>query len=159
MRHDYLAQGKLMPKLETWVALGSLGMCIMFIALILSFFNFLVGPKGNGPDVYVDPTGVMIQLISISGAPSLILAGTVFGLTKSYCATRAAIILITTGIIMISGIITASTLTLKINEQFIVGGIDVIHYIFTVAGMGFSILGVYLFKISKKYQNLEDEIH
>jgi hypothetical protein len=40
-----------MPKLETWVALGSLGMCIMFIALILSFFNFLVGPKGNGPDV------------------------------------------------------------------------------------------------------------
>lgn len=60
-----------MPKLETWVALGSLGMCIMFISLILSFFNFLVGPKGNGPDVYVDPTGVMIQMISISGAPSL----------------------------------------------------------------------------------------
>lgn len=81
-----------MPKLETWVALGSLGMCIMFTALLLSFFNFLVGPKGKGPDVYVDPTGVMIQLISISGAPSLILAGTVFGLTKSYGAIHAAII-------------------------------------------------------------------
>ncbi|HEX5978804.1 MAG TPA: hypothetical protein VFY68_16090, partial [Nitrososphaeraceae archaeon] len=128
-------------------------------ALILSFFNFLVGPKGNGPDVYVDPTGVMIQLISISGAPSLILAGTVFGLTRSYGAIRAAIILITTGIILISGIIAASTLTLKINEQFMVSGIDVIHYIFIVAGMGIAILGVYLFKLSKKYQNLEDEIH
>ena len=63
-----------MPKLETWVAFGSLGMGIMFIALMLSFLNFLIGPKGNGPNVYVDPTGVVIQLISIAGAPSIILA-------------------------------------------------------------------------------------
>ena len=148
-----------MPKLETWVALGSLGMCIMFTALLLSFFNFLVGPKGKGPDVYVDPTGVMIQLISISGAPSLILAGTFFGLTKSYGAIHAAITLITTGIILITGMIAAWTLTLKINEQFIVGGIDIIPYIFIVAGMSIAILGIYLFKKSKNYQKLEDEIH
>jgi hypothetical protein len=148
-----------MPKLETWVALGSLGMCIMFISLILSFFNFLVGPKGNGPDVYVDPTGVMIQMISISGAPSLILAGTVFGLAKSYGTIQAAIILMTTGIIMIAGMIAAWTLILKINEQFVVSGIDIIPYIFIVAGMGISILGIYLFKKSKNYQKLEDEIH
>jgi hypothetical protein len=101
----------------------------------------------------------MIQLISILGAPSLILAGTYFGLTKSYGAIHAAIILITTGIILIAGIIAAWALTLKINEQLIVGGIDVIPYIFIVAGMGIAILGIYLFKISKKYQNLEDEIH
>ena len=148
-----------MPKLETWVALGSLGMCIMFISLILSFFNFLVGPKGNGPDVYVDPTGVMIQMISISGAPSLILTGTVFGLAKSYGTIQAAIILMTTGIIMIAGMIAAWTLILKINEQFVGGGIYIIPYIFIVAGMGISILGIYLFKKSKNYQKLEDEIH
>ncbi|HEX6028824.1 MAG TPA: hypothetical protein VFY64_07285 [Nitrososphaeraceae archaeon] len=45
MRDDYLAQGKIMPKLETRVAIGSLGMSIMFIALLLSFFNFLVYEK------------------------------------------------------------------------------------------------------------------
>lgn len=131
----------------------------MFRALILSFFNFLVGPKGNGPDVYVDPTGVMIQLISISGAPILILAGTVFGLTKSYGTNHAAIILITTGIILIVGMIAAWTLLLKINEQFVGGGIDIIPYIFIVAGIGIAILGIYLFKKSKSYRNLEVEIH
>jgi hypothetical protein len=131
----------------------------MFIALILSFFNFIVGPKGNGPDVYVDPTRVMIQLISISGAPSLILSGTVFGLTKSYGTIHAAIILITTGIILIAGMVAAWTLILKINEQFVVGGIDIIPYSFIVAGMGVAILGIYLFKKSKNYRNLEDEIH
>jgi len=148
-----------MTKLETWVALGSLRMCVMFLALILSFFNFLVGRKGNGPDVYVDPTGLMIQLISISRAPSLTLTSTFIGLTKAYGAIHAAIILITTGMILIAGIIAAWALTLKINEQFIVGGIDVIPYIFILAGMGMAILGIYPFKISKKYQNLEDEIH
>lgn len=101
----------------------------------------------------------MIQLISISRAPSLILTGTYFGLTKSSGAIHAVIILITTGIILISGIIAASTLTLKINEQFVIGRIDVIPYIFIFAGVGIATLCVNLFKISKKYQNLEDEIH
>ena len=55
--------------------------------------------------------------------------------------------------------IAAWTLTLKINEQFIVGGIDIIPYIFIVAGMGIAILGIYLFKKSENYQKLEDEIH
>jgi hypothetical protein len=94
-----------MPKLETWVAFGSLGMGIMFISLMLSFLNFLIGPKGNGPNVYVDPTGVVIQLISIAGAPSIILAGTVFGLRKSYGTVYAGIILIITGIILIVALI------------------------------------------------------
>ena len=98
-------------------------------------------------------------MISISGAPSLILAGTIFGPAKSYGTIHAAIILITTGIILIAGMIASWTLTLKINEQFVVGGIDIIPYIFIVAGMVIAILGIHLFKKSKKYQNLEDEIH
>ena len=98
-------------------------------------------------------------MISISGAPSLILAGTIFGPAKSYGTIHAAIILITTGIILIAGMIASWTLTLKINEQFVVGGIDIIPYIFIVAGMVIAILGIHLFKKSKNYQNLEDEIH
>jgi hypothetical protein len=149
-----------MPKLETWVAFGSLGMGIMFIALMLSFFNFLIGPKGTGPDVYVDPTGVVIQLISIAGAPSIILAGTVFGLRKSYGSINAAIILIMTGIILIVGMIIASWILIpKIEGQFSIGGFDVIPYIFIVAGIAIAILGSCLLRKSKNYKKLKDEIH
>jgi hypothetical protein len=149
-----------MPKLETWVAFGSLGMGIMFIALMLSFFNFLIGPKGTGPDVYVDPTGVVIQLISIAGAPSLILAGTVFGLTKSYGTFHAAVILILVGIILTIGMVIAAWMFVpKIEEQFRIGGLDVILYVFIVAGAAIAILGSYLLRKSKKYKNLRDEIH
>ncbi len=149
-----------MPKLETWVALGSLGMSIMFIALMLSFVNFLIGPKGNGPDIYVDPTGVLIQLVSISGAPSLILAGTVFGLSKSYGAFYAAIILIITGIILVVGMVTSAWILIpKIEEQFKVGGFDSIPYIFVAGGICIAVLGSYLLRKSKRYHNLKDEIH
>ncbi|HEX5977567.1 MAG TPA: hypothetical protein VFY68_09830, partial [Nitrososphaeraceae archaeon] len=72
-------------------------------------------------------------MISISRAPILILVGTFFGLMKSYGTIHAAIILITTGIILIVGMIAAWTLLLKINGQFIGGGIDIIPYIFIVA--------------------------
>jgi hypothetical protein len=149
-----------MSKIETQVALGSSGMTIMFMALILSFFYFLIGPKDNGQDLHVDPTGVLIQSISISGAPSLILAGTVFGLGKSYGTIHSATILIITGIILIAGMIFATWISIpEIKEQFIVSGADLIPYIFIVAGISIAILGSYLLRKSKNYRNLEDEIH
>jgi hypothetical protein len=98
-------------------------------------------------------------LISIPGAPIFILARTVFGFKKSYGTIHAAIILMTTAIILILGMIAERMLLLKINEQFVGGGTVIIPYIFIIAGMGIAILGIYLFKKSKNYRNLEVEIH
>ena len=80
---------------------------IMFVLLILSFYNFLVGPGGKGPQVFVDPTGVLVLIVSISGAPCLILAGVVFGLTRTSARRNPALILISTGIILIAGMSAA----------------------------------------------------
>ena len=66
-----------MAKLETWLSFACLGLCAMYVALLLSFYNFLIGPNGNGPNTVVDPTAIIVQIVSISGAP-------VFG-TMRYC--------------------------------------------------------------------------
>ena len=92
-----------MAKFETWVALGSLALGLMFVALIISFANLLTGPGGKGPQVFVDPIGVLVLNVSISGVPCLILAGVVFGLTRSNARRNSALILIITGIILIAG--------------------------------------------------------
>jgi len=149
-----------MIKLETWISLGSLVMAIMFIALIISFYSFLVGPDGKGPGIYVDPQGVLIQIISISGAPSLILAGTLFGFQKKYETMHAALILIAAGIILIAGMFIAMTILPKINATYIIAGMDLILYIFIIGGIGVACFGCYLlYKSKKPRQNLEDEIH
>jgi hypothetical protein len=149
-----------MIRVETWISLGSLVMAIMFVALITSFYSFLVGPDGQGPGIYVDPQGVLIQIISISGAPSLILAGTLFGFQKKYETVHVALILIAAGIILITGMFVAMMILPKINATYIIAGMDLILYIFIIGGIGVFCFGCYLLNKSKRpRQNLEDEIH
>jgi len=148
-----------MTKFETWVALGSVVLGIMFVLLILSFYNFLVGPGGKGPQVFVDPTGVLVLIVSISGVPCLILAGVVFGLARTNARRNPALILISTGIILIAGMSAAPFAYTKINPLFVVAGMDIVPFIFIIGGIGVAVAGGYLLNASKKVQrNFEDEI-
>jgi hypothetical protein len=148
-----------MAKFETWVALGSLVLGIMFVFLIISFYNFLIGPGGKGPQVFVDPIGVLILNVSISGAPCLILAGVVFGLTRTSARRNSALILISTGIILIAGMFAARLQFTKINPLFVATGMDLVPVVFIVGGMGIAVLGGYLVNASRKVRrNFEDEI-
>ena len=147
-----------MLKLETWVSLGSLGMSIMFAALTVSFYLFLVGPDAKGPGVYVDPQGVLIQIISISGIPSLILAGTVFGLQKAYAVKDATIVLIASGTILVVSMVIVITIIPKINQIYIFGGLTAIPLVFMVGGAAVACLAIYsLYRSGIYRRNLEDE--
>ena len=53
-------------KLEDWSSLASLGLSAMFVTLLISFYNFLIGPEGSGPERVVEPGSLLIQLIFIS---------------------------------------------------------------------------------------------
>jgi hypothetical protein len=148
-----------MTKFETWVALGSLALGIMFVILILSFYNFLIGPEGKGPQIFVDPFGATVQIVSISGAPSLILAGVAFGTARSSAERKPAFILIATGIIFIGGMSVARIVYSKINSLFLIAGLDLVPVLFILGGIGVAALGGYLLMTSKRTRrNLEDKI-
>jgi hypothetical protein len=148
-----------MIELETWISMGSLGMAIMFVLLMISFYLFLLGPDKKGPNVFVDPEGVLIQIVSISGAPSLILAGTSVGFQKKHHTKLAALILVVVGILLLAGMIAVVMITPKINASFLAPGIDSIPYIFIIGGTAIAGVGAYLIKKSKNYgKNLEDEV-
>lgn len=148
-----------MAKFETWVALGSLALGVMFVALIISFYNFLIGPGGKGPQVFVDPIGVLVLIVSIAGVPCLILAGAVLGLSRSSAGRTSALILIITGIILIAGMSGARIAFTHINSLFVVPGMDLVPLIFIVGGIGVGAVGGYLLNASNKARrNLEDEI-
>jgi hypothetical protein len=138
-----------MVTLETWVALGSLAMSAMFVALMFSFYIFLIGPEGRGPDVAADPGALLIQTISISGAPSLILAGTVLGISRGAVSRNAGLVLTITGSIMTAGMLMLIGTTLpKIDQQYYTFGISYVPIIFVIAGIG--VIGCGLTTINKK---------
>ena len=147
-------------KMETWTAVACLGLSVMFVTLLLSFYNFLIGPDGEGPQRVVEPGSLLLQLIFISAAPSLVLAGVVFALSKSYGDRPGGILLVAAGIVMIAGMAVGTTMVPKILSQYIVGGVAIAPYIFMAAGVGVAALGGYLLAVSKRrptrYTDLDD---
>ena len=109
--------------------------------MMISFYAFLVGPEGKGPNVDVYPGALLAQTISISGAPSLILAGVVFGLSFRSRNVFAGFILIVTGLAFVVGMWVVDTLTQGIDIQFMTLGLEYAPKIFVIAGIGCTGLG------------------
>jgi hypothetical protein len=137
-------------KLEDWTSLASLGLSVMFIALLLSFYNFLIGPEGKGPERVVDPGSLMLQIIFISAAPCVVLAGFVFGMAKTYGTRIGGTMLVAAGVIMIAGMASAIPMLARIPDQYVVGVVGVAPYFFMAAGAGVTAVGGYLIAASKR---------
>src|SRR5918993_2598319 len=90
-------------KLEDWTSLASLGLAAMFVTLLLSFYNFMIGPEGMGPERVVEPGSLLLQLIFISAAPCLILAGVAFVMANAYGSLIGGAMLIVAGVIIVAG--------------------------------------------------------
>ena len=134
-----------MVKLETAVSLASLGLIVMFILQLYSFIYFLIGSMSQGPDIVVQPEGVLIQVISISAAPGIILAGIAYGLVKDYGSKKIGIILCISGAILLIGIVLIQGMIPKIPEIVFVPGIIQLSYAILAAGIGIIIIGIIVF--------------
>jgi hypothetical protein len=134
-----------MVNLETSVSLASLGLIVMFVLLMYSFISFLIGPQSQGPDIVVQPEGVLIQVVSISAAPGIILAGVTYGLIKNYGSRLIGIILCISGIVLIIGNILVQDMISKIPQTLFVPGIVPLTYALLAAGIGIVIIGIIVF--------------
>ncbi len=145
--------------LEDWTSIASLGLSVMFAVLLLSFYNFLIGPQGDGPERVVDPGSLMLQIIFISAAPCVVLAGFVFGMAKTYGARIGGTMLVAGGVIMIAGMAASLQLLARIPDQYVVGVVGFVPYFFIAAGVGVTAVGGYLVAASKRRpisSNLDD---
>ena len=134
-----------MVKLETSVSLASLGLIVMFELLMYSFISFLIGPQSQGPDIVVQPEGVLIQIVSISAAPGIILAGITYGLIKNYGSRKIGIILCISGIVLIIGNILVQDMISKIPQILFVPGMVPLTYALLAAGIGIVVIGIIVF--------------
>jgi hypothetical protein len=137
-------------KLEEWTSLASLGLSVLFVGLSLSFYNFLIGPEGRGPERVVDPGSLALQNIFISAAPCVVLAGFVFGMAKTFGNRLAGAMLVAAGAIMIAGMAAAIPMVARIPDQYVVGVVGVAPYFFMAAGAGVVAVGGYLIAATKR---------
>ncbi|HXV88988.1 MAG TPA: hypothetical protein VD710_07840 [Nitrososphaeraceae archaeon] len=146
-----------MVKLETSVSLASLGLIVMFVLLLYSFISFLIGPQSQGPDIVVQPEGVLIQIVSISAAPGIILAGITYGLIKNYGSRKIGIILCVSGTVLIIGNILVQDEISKIPQILFVPGMVPLTYALLAAGIGIVVIGIIVFMKGKIKRPIGEE--
>ncbi len=142
-------------KLEYWLAIVSIGLSLMFVCYVLSFYNYLKFQQKE-TERFVDIDGVLLKAISISAAPCLVLSGVVFGLLRSYGAKIPGLLLLTSGMIMVTGMIYLYFLTITISQDYKSIIIDTMPFMFIVVGFLISLMGLYLFFKSQKISSMPD---
>ena len=132
-----------MINLETALSLASLGLIVMFVLLMYSFLSFLIGPKALGQ--VVQPEGVIIQIVSISAAPGIVLTGITFVMVKNYGSKLIGTIICASGIVLLIGIILTQNMIAKIPESLYIPGIVPGTYAILASGIGIIIIGIIAF--------------
>ena len=131
--------------IEKWVAAASLGLFIMFVAEILTVFNYLINPSQE-----IQPGGKILQFISIGAAPAVILAGTAFLLSRRYGSRSIAAMIIAGGAILLVGMYYANTLLLQISKSYLVTEVTITPPLFMAISIPIMIVGAILFRIKPK---------
>src|SRR5574342_1222902 len=103
--------------IEKWVGAASLGLFIMFVAEIITIFNYLSNPV---QEIYSGPTGKILEFISIGVVPAMILAGTSYLLSRRFGSRLIGAMILSGGVILLVGMYIANSMLANIPSQYLV---------------------------------------
>ena len=135
--------------IEKWVGGASVVWFMLFVAEILSLFNFLAHTLPSDIQGFeIGPK--MLEFISIGIGPALILAGLSYLLSRRYGSRLIGAMIIADGTILLAGMYYASTLLPSLNTAYLISEVTLCPPIFMIVSIPVIIFGGLLFKIKPK---------
>ena len=135
--------------IEKWVGGASLVWFILFVAEILSLFNFLAHtPPSDIQGFEIGPK--MLEFISIGIGPALILVGLSYLLSKRYGSRLIGAMVVADGVILLGGMYYANTLLSTLNATYLIAQVTLCPPIFMAVSIPVMIFGSLLFKTKPK---------
>jgi len=131
--------------IEKWVAAASLGLFVMFVAEIITVFNFLSNPTQE-----IQPGGKILQYISIGVAPAVILAGTSYLLSRRFGSRFIGSMIIAGGAVLLAGMYLANIMVANIPSQYLVTEVTITPPLFMAVSIPVMIVGALLFRLKPK---------
>lgn len=133
-------------RLETGMALAALGLHVMFVAYLTSFYYALSRPIELGSIILI-PWQLLIVGMFLFGFPGFGLAVVAYILSKREATRMVSMILIAQGIVMPLGMLYSSMLANDITEEYKSVELLMVPQIFLVAGFTMIGLGVHLARL------------
>ena len=134
--------------MEKYIAIGSIVMYAIFAAEMITLFNFMI--QATEATFFRDPAAKVLQFISISAAPGLVLTGTSFMLARKFGSKQVGSIIIAGGIVLLVGMLYASIMLEQLDNDFRVFTVDITPPLFMGVSVPIMIFGARLFKIKKR---------
>jgi len=131
--------------IEKWIGAASLGLSIMFVGEILSIFNFLMHPTQE-----IEPGPKILEFISISIAPALILAGSSYLMSRRFGSRLVGSLIIAGGAVTLGGMYYAGTLISHINPSYLIAEVTITPPLFMAVSIPTMAVGCLLFRIKPK---------
>lgn len=150
-------------KYDTWMGIAALALHIMFVIYTNAFYTVLTQPITIGR-TFAYPWQIMIVGISLFGLPGFGLAGVTYLLAKRLARKEMvrkppSILMIAQGIVVIVGMITASSIVPSMNEEYRLIQFEALPYAFIVGAIAMIGFGAHLYTIKPlKRQRSSDGI-
>ena len=131
--------------IEKYIAAASLGLFIMFVAEILTLFNYIINPP-----IEIDAPAKIFMFISIGIAPALVLTGTSFGMVGKYGDRTIGAMIIAGGAILLAGMFYANSLLPSIDTNYLVYEVEIVPPLFMAISIPVIVVGSILYKAKKR---------
>jgi len=130
---------------EKWVAAASFAMFALFVAELISIAHFLKNPSYD-----IDPSSSVLEFISISGAPALILAGSSFLLARRYGSILCGSLIVAGGVVTLIGMNYVNIMIPQIAAAYVVPELSLTPTIFMGVSIPVIITGGLLFRLKPR---------
>lgn len=132
--------------IEKWIGVASLGLFVMFVAEIISIFNFLANPRVE----ILQPGAYVLQFISIGIAPAVIMAGTAYLMSRRFGSRLIGTLIIAGGVVLLTGMYYANTLLAQIGKQYLVAEVTLTPPLFMAVSIPVMVVGGLLFRLKPR---------
>ena len=131
--------------LEKYLAIAGLALSIFFVAEVITVFNFMSIPSDEAMFAF-EAAPKLFQFISLSIAPAMIVMGVSFVLSKRYGSKLNGILIISSGVVVLLGMIFSYTMIENIQEELIDITVEITPLIFMCVSIPIILVGIRLLK-------------
>ena len=131
--------------LEKYLAIAGLALSIFFVAEVITVFNFMSIPSDEAMFAF-EAAPKLFQFISLSIAPAMIVIGVSFVLSKRYGSKLNGLLIISSGVVVLLGMIFSYTMIENIQEKLIDITVEITPLIFMCVSIPIILVGIRLLK-------------
>ena len=138
-----------------YIAMAGIGLYAIFVGEMISIFNYMLEPSGevlldDFVKPQIEPSGKILQFISIGVAPGLVMSATSYMLARKFGSKQIGWLIIAGGLVLLIGMFYANTMIDGIEKDLRVFTVTITPPLFMAVSIPMMIVGALLFRIKKR---------